>query len=155
MPKSFNQTIIDTSCFILLEKIGELDLIRKVFQSEIVTTDVVATEFKKELPEWVSVKQVENERFFTFLESEVDSGEASVIALAFEQQNSLLILDDLKARNLAMKLQLDYTGTLGLILKAKQLNIISLIGPIMHKIQQTNFRFSKIVLKEILDQAGE
>lgn len=128
MPKSFNQTIIDTSCFILLEKIGELDLIRKVFQSEIVTTDVVATEFKKELPKWVRINQVENKRFFTFLESEVDSGEASVIALAFEKIDAILILDDLKARNLAKKLQLDFTGTLGLILKAKQLGIIPLIS---------------------------
>ena len=88
------------------------------------------------------INQVENKRFFTFLESEVDSGEASVIALAFEKIDAILILDDLKARNLAKKLQLDFTGTLGLILKAKQLGIIPLISPIMHKIQQTNFRFS-------------
>lgn len=74
------------------------------------------------------INQVENKRFFTFLESEVDSGEASVIALAFEKIDAILILDDLKARNLAKKLQLDFTGTLGLILKAKQLGIIPLIS---------------------------
>jgi predicted nucleic acid-binding protein len=41
MPKTI---ISDTSCFILLSKIGELDLLQKLY-GEIFTTSVIAEEF--------------------------------------------------------------------------------------------------------------
>jgi predicted nucleic acid-binding protein len=53
--------------------------------------------------------------------SQIDLGEASTIALAKEMESSLLLLDDLKATKLAAKLNLKFTGTLGVILVAKQL----------------------------------
>lgn len=155
MQKDFKRIIVDTSCFILLNRIGELDLIRRVFKTEIITTEIVSNEYIKSLPDWVQIKRPANNRLFTFLNSEVDAGEASVIALALEERDCILILDDLKARKLADKLQLDYSGTLGLILKAKQSGIIETIVPIMNKIQTTNFRFSEEVFRQILALAGE
>lgn len=50
----------------------------------------------------------------------VDAGEASAIALALEMELPLLILDDLKGRKLASSLNLRYTGTLGVLVTAKQ-----------------------------------
>ena len=52
-----------------------------------------------------------------------DAGEASAIALAAENQPSLLIIDDLKGRKLAQKLNLTITGTLGLILTKERRRI--------------------------------
>lgn len=86
---------------------------------------------------------------------EVDKGEASAIGLALEIDNALLILDDQKARKLAERLSLNYTGTLGILLKAKGLGILSDIRPLLQKIQQTNFRFSDKVLNDILQAADE
>src|SRR5438045_2888389 len=77
------------------------------------------------------------------------------MAFAFEEENSLLILDDAKARKLASSLNLNFTGTLGLFLKAKQLGIIADIKPLLEKIQKTNFRFSESILKDILKEANE
>jgi predicted nucleic acid-binding protein len=54
------------------------------------------------------------------LEREIDSGEASAILLALEIHGSILIIDDLKGRKVASQMSLKYSGTLGLILKAKQ-----------------------------------
>lgn len=88
-------------------------------------------------------------------EAEIDKGEASIIALALETKNSLLILDDFKARKLAAKLQLQFTGTLGVFLKAKETGIIQSVRPVLEKIQQTNFRFSEKILSDILVAAGE
>lgn len=85
----------------------------------------------------------------------MDKGEASAIALALEVEKALLILDDFKARVLADKLQLNYTGTLGIILKAKEIGVFKTIRPIFEKIQKTNFRFSEKILKEILKEANE
>jgi predicted nucleic acid-binding protein len=49
MPKTI---ISDTSCFIILANIGELDLLHKVY-GQIVTTPDIATEYGEPLPEWV------------------------------------------------------------------------------------------------------
>lgn len=49
------KTIIsDTSCFIVLQNIGELDLLHKVY-GEVLTTAIVAEEFGEDLPEWVKI----------------------------------------------------------------------------------------------------
>jgi len=47
--------ISDTSCLILLEKIGELYLLQKLF-GKIITTQIVADEFGSRLPEWISIQ---------------------------------------------------------------------------------------------------
>jgi len=154
MPQEFNIVIEDTSCFILLDKINELDILQKLFHT-VLTTEDIAIEFRKELPVWVHIKVVANKEYQRILRLEVDNGEASAIALSIEEDNTLLILDDGKARKLAAKLNLPYTGTLGVLLKAKQSGIIPLIRPIIEKIQETNFRFSDRYYREILLLAQE
>lgn len=154
MLQEYDVVIADTSCFILLDKIGEIELLRKTFSS-ITTTQTIATEFGKQLPDWIIISPVQNISYQTLLELEVDAGEASAFALSVEYNSSLLIIDDLKARRLADKLLLNYTGTLGVILKAKELNLLSSVKPLLNKIQLTNFRFSEKVLNEILSIANE
>lgn len=75
--------VSDTSCLILLEKIGELDLLHQVF-GEILITQEVADEYGLSLPEWISVQNPNNKNYQKILEASVDKGEASVIALAVE-----------------------------------------------------------------------
>jgi predicted nucleic acid-binding protein len=77
-------------------------------------------------------------------------GEASAIALAKETEDALLLLDDLKARKLAGKLNLKITGTLGVINKAKQRGIISKVKPLIDKLLNTDFRISENIIAEIL-----
>jgi predicted nucleic acid-binding protein len=89
------------------------------------------------------------------LELQLDKGESSAIALALEIPNSVIILDDQKARRVAEKLALDVTGTLGVIIKAKSKNIISSIKPFLQKLKTTNFRLTEAIEKEALKQAGE
>lgn len=52
-----HKTIIsDTSCLILLDKIGELEILNKLF-GIITTTIEVASEYGKELPFWFEIRQ--------------------------------------------------------------------------------------------------
>ncbi len=154
MPQEYSIVIADTSCFILLDKVTELHLLQKVFGT-VTTTQDIANEFRKELPVWVKIETVVNKEYQFLLQLEVDNGEASAIALAAEKQNALLILDDNKARKLAARLDILYTGTLGIILKAKQSGVIPSIRPILQKIQLTNFRLSERNYQEILSLANE
>ncbi len=148
----YEVVIADTTCFILLDKIGELNLLRSLFGS-VVTTTIIASEFGDSLPEWVRIKEVKDVLFQSTLD--VDRGEASAIALAIESPPSLIVLDDDKARKKARKLQLNVTGTLGLFLKAKREGIIPDVKSMLIKVQKTNFHYSESVFNEILKLAGE
>jgi len=152
MRKNYEIVIADTTCFILLENIGEFNLLRSLF-SKIVTTNTIAAEFGSPLPEWIEIRTPKNISFQNSLD--IDAGEASAITLAMESESALLILDDNKGRKTAEQLNLQYTGTLGIILKAKNVGLITSVKPIFQKIQQTNFRFSKKVLDEIYALANE
>ena len=146
--------ISDTSCLILLHKIGELDLLRKVYDT-VSTTPEVALEFIEELPEWIKIESAKDKKYQNFLETQIDKGEASAIALAAETESSLLLLDDLKARKLAKKLNLRFTGKLGVIHKAKQIGAIEKVKPLIEKLQATNFRISENIIKELLRRNEE
>lgn len=150
-----HKTIIsDTSCFIILSNIGELDLLQKVY-GEIITTSTIAEEFGEDLPNWVKIQNVSDKLRVQILELQIDKGESSAIALALEIPDSTLILDDYKARKMAESLGLNFTGTIGIIIKAKLENIIPSIKPLLDKIKQTNFRISADIELQAYKEAKE
>ena len=147
-------TLADTSCLIALDNVGELDILKKIF-GQVMITPEVKEEFGKELPEWFIIENFQNYRFFNFIAEFVDIGEASIIALAFENPSSLVVLDDLKARNIATKLGLKVTGTFGVLLIGKELGIIPQVKPILQKLKSVSFRLSEELESKILEMAGE
>lgn len=76
------------------------------------------------------------------LELQLDKGEASAIALALEFKYSILIIDDNKARKIAEQLGLTITGTLGVIIRAKQKGIIDSVLSIVERLKSSGFRIS-------------
>jgi predicted nucleic acid-binding protein len=99
MPKV---VISDTSTLIIFQKIDEFNLLRKVY-GELITTPEIAEEFGEKIPDWIKIETVEDKKYQDFLETQVDLGEASAIALATEYEDVLLLLDDLKARKVATR----------------------------------------------------
>lgn len=146
--------ISDTSCLIILSKIDELGLLKKLGK-RIYVTPIIHKEFGKSLPDWVEISLPNNTHYQQILEMELDKGEASAIALSLDMDNPILILDELKGRKIADRLNLRYSGTFGLILKAKQIGLIKSVKPILNKIRSTNFRFSEKLFETIIDQADE
>lgn len=150
-----HRTIIsDTSCLILLEKIGELSILNKLF-GNITTTSEVAEEFGQQLPPWFEIKDPKDKNYQAIIEASVDKGEASAIALAIELDDCLLIIDDLKGRKFAHQLGLTIIGTIGVIVDAKLTGIIPSVKPILSKIKSTNFRITEKLELLILKRAGE
>ncbi|MBS1946828.1 MAG: DUF3368 domain-containing protein [Bacteroidetes bacterium] len=151
MPKII---IADTSCLIILTNIGELELLHKLY-GRITTTLDIATEYGDRLPEWIEIVNATDKSKQQLLELQIDKGESSALALALEILDSIIILDDNKARRTAHQLGLTYTGTIGVIVKAKLQGIVPSIKPILSKIKQTNFRLSAETELQALKQAGE
>jgi predicted nucleic acid-binding protein len=149
------EIISNTSCLIILDNIDRLDILQKLYQT-IHLTEEVAQEFGKPLANWMIVDVVQDKNYLRILNASVDLGEASTIALAVQMPGeSVMILDDLKARKLAKQLDLKYTGLLGILLKAKQQNIITSVSDILAQFRQVNFRFSEKLETEVLKLAGE
>ena len=145
MQEKYDIVIADTSCLILLSKIEEIKLLSLIF-SKVTVTSIVANEFGLLLPKWIEVIDNSKDKSINLLEMEVDKGEASSISLCLEYKNPLLIIDDLKGRKLASKLKLNYVGTFGILLKAKELGLIENPGMLIEKIRNTNFYFSDKLL---------
>lgn len=146
--------ISDTSCLIVLSKIGELELLHKLY-GQIISTPEIADEFGESLPNWVAIEKVADVYKQRILEMQIDKGESSAIALALEIPNCTLIIDDFKARKIAQNLGLSFTGTIGIIIKAKLNGTIFSIKPFIEKIKGTNFRISPELELQALKEAGE
>lgn len=114
-----NVVISDTSCLIVLDKIGQLDLLNPG-NARLFVTPTIAQEFGKPLPGWLKIRAPLNQNLQFLLEENIDPGESSAIALTLEMPGCLLILDDLRARKMAKSMSLRVTGTLGVIAAAKR-----------------------------------
>lgn len=146
--------ISDTSCFIILIKINQLDLLKKVY-GFVITTSEILNELGETLPDWVEIKNPSDPIRQLLLESMVDKGEASAISLALEFPGSTLIIDDYKARRTAENAGLIVTGTFGVIIKAKKMGLISSVRHMLLEISLTDFRISDELVKIVLKEAGE
>jgi predicted nucleic acid-binding protein len=144
------QTLIisDTACLILFDKIGKLNVLKDLFQTVTITSKI-AEEFKKETPNWIIIQDPKNTSNFNAFSEILDPGEASAIALSKEIDDCLLILDDLKARQLADELNLKYTGSIGILILAKRKGLIADIDVVITKIQATNFRISNVIINKL------
>jgi len=146
--------ISDSSCLIALENIGMLDLLKHLYGNIIISREV-ATEYGSKLEKWMTVRDITNKTYLRILSGIVDEGEASAIALYFEIKDSTLILDDLRARNLARDLGIKYTGLMGVLIKAKQKKLIGAVKPVLIKLEANNFRISENLKHSILKLSKE
>ncbi|AXJ02526.1 putative nucleic acid-binding protein, contains PIN domain [Cyclonatronum proteinivorum] len=148
-----NVIVSDTSCLILFYKIGEFDLLKKVF-GKLQITKTVQKEFNQSIPDWIEIVEP-NTDLQKGLISNLDKGEASAIALASEHDNSLLIIDEIKGRKVAKEMGISVTGSLGVLIAAKNRGHIQNVKPFIDKIQQTNFRISKELIERLLENVNE
>ncbi len=77
------------------------------------------------------------------------------MALALEKKECLLIIDDNKGRKEARQLGLNFTGTLGVLITAKEKGLIGSISEIIQEIQNTNFRLRSDLINETKKRCGE
>jgi predicted nucleic acid-binding protein len=119
-----NKVIIsDTTCLIGLANIGRLDILREMYRSVLVTPEV-ASEYGDPLPDWITVQAVSDHHKITAFNKFIDLGESSAIVLALETGNAVLIVDDRRARQFALGLGLEITGTLGVLIRAYDTGVI-------------------------------
>jgi predicted nucleic acid-binding protein len=152
MPLSPDEIIIsDTTCLIGLTNIGRIDILREMYGSVIVTPEV-ANEYGDLLPEWITIQAVSDSNKVMILNKFIGLGESSAMALALEIENALLIVDDKRARQFALSLGLEITGTLGLLIRAYENSIIHDIDSVVASLRKADFRLpanTEVLIKSI------
>jgi predicted nucleic acid-binding protein len=147
-------TVADSSCLIALQAAGLIHVLPSLY-AEIVVPEAVALEVGTPLPVWVRIEDVKGRTVVDALRVELGAGEAEAIALCIENSASRLILDDKKARRTAARLQLPVTGTLAVLLRAKQHGLITSVKNALAALDVANFRVSEALAREVLRLAGE
>jgi predicted nucleic acid-binding protein len=103
---------------------------------------------------FIKISDIENSILFLTLSKLVDEGEASAITLALEKQADLILLDETDGRELADVHNLNYIGTIGILLKAREMGLISLSVPeILNNLKGTGFYLNKKLEKFILENS--
>jgi len=110
------------------------------------------TEFKK--ANWLQVTPLHDPSRADLL-SDLDRGEAEAIALTQELRANLVIIDERLARKHARRLGLKLTGTLGVLLEAKNRGYIGAIKPLIEQLVQGGIRLGEEVIAEALKLAKE
>lgn len=156
--------IVDTSPIYYLHRLGCLEILKKIY-GRIIIPRAVLNEIGagkiagEDVPvieayDWISVKDVNIPAFIKMI-TDLGQGEAEALALACVEKEPLLIIDDALARRIAKLHELRFTGTAGVLLKAKSDNHIIEIKPLMCKLKDAGFYLTDNLLSDILKIAKE
>ncbi len=156
--------ICNTTPLQYLHQIGCLQLLPQLYQQLIVPRAVVDELRQGELQgmdlpslgvlEWVSVQTVSSVDLRR-VPAGLDAGEREVLALALGKADPLVILDDAAARNQARLLGIYFTGTVGVLIKAKQTGLIPAIRPRLDQLDRAGFYLRPEVRAQVLELMGE
>lgn len=161
MPKT---VICDTSAIFYLHRLRYLSLLKKLYGNIIVPQTVVSElrqgrEEGQDVPDlreypWIQIKHIRIPKIIGLM-TDLGPGEAGVLALALEEPDALVILDDLLARKVTILQGIKLTGTLGILLKAKQKGHLQAIAPVMEELQKLGFWLSDSTKQNVLKLASE
>lgn len=156
--------ISNTSPIFYLHRLRLLDLLQKLYQKIIVPRAVVAEleagrRRGEDVPEidnceWIETRAIQSPQILG-LSTDFGPGETEVLALALEEPESLIIMDEKLGRKIARLRGLRVTGTAGILLKAKQEGHISVVRPFLDRLQEIHFHLSNPVRALILSRAEE
>jgi uncharacterized protein len=158
--------VCNTSPITNLAAIAHLDLLHQLY-GEIVIPQAVYDELtavqhpvpgtlEVQTLSWIQVQQVVDQSQVAEFQRKVDLGEAEALVLALEVSAERLLIDDAAGRTIALELGLTITGVLGVLLMAKQRQLIVAVRPLMDAlIAQAGFWVSAELYRRMLHQANE
>jgi len=158
------EVISDTSPLQYLHQLGFLHLLPALVGRIVVPPSVerellVGRERGFNLPDlakldWVEIRRPTSKPALPLI-NDLGPGETETLMLALEMPGSIVLLDDGLARRVAEILEIRFTGTLGLLLDAKQQGLVPTLRPLLDQLQTLRFRVSPQTRSTILERAGE
>ncbi len=164
MPEPAQLVVVNATPIISLALINHLPLLHTLYgevhvppavQSEVLAGGPQASGVAElQSATWIRNTPLADPRRADLL-SDLDRGEAEVIALAQELRANLVIIDERLARLVAKRLDIPLTGTVGVLLRAKASGLLPAVAPLLHTLQQNGIRLGPEIVAEALKLAGE
>ena len=159
------KVVVNTTPLIALSHVDQLDILKKLY-GEIIIPEAVYRELsvkaesicKKAVDrslEWIRVESIKNQMAKTMYKTQLHDGEVEVMILSKEIVADVVIIDDANAKKHAKYLGLPVTGTLGVLIKAKQEGHINELKPILHQMVENGIYISQSLIELCLKQVGE
>jgi predicted nucleic acid-binding protein len=158
--------VSDTTPLIGLASIGRLEILQELFgevyipqavYDETVTHGRAEGNAKQDVDNaaWIHIMQVQDRLAVNILLDEMDLGEVETIVLAGEMEANWVLMDEKKGRRKLSQLNIPKIGTIGVLLKAKQIGLISNLKHEIEGLQKMGFAISQMAVDEVLKMAGE
>lgn len=158
--------VSNTTPLIGLASVGRFDLLQRLFgeihiaqavYNEAVVAGREAGGAKREVSAalWIRTVSVQDRLAVEVLLDELDLGEAETIVLARELGADWVLMDEKKGRRKLAELGVKKIGTIGILLKARQIGVLPAIRPDLEQLRQQGFSMSQDVMDAVLRQAGE
>ncbi len=104
----------------------------------------------------IVVVEAENKLLIQHMTPYLHKGEIEAITLGLEKGAQLCLIDDRDGRDVALKNKLPVTGTLGLLLKSKELGFIRSVKENIDILRfEKHFWITDAIYENILQRAGE
>lgn len=157
--------ISNATPLIAFAKIGQLSLLQKMV-NKLAIPEAVANEISAypqgqpgfinlQQETWIGIQSISSEQQVNLLLPKLDRGEAEVIALALERQAQLVLIDELTARKVAESLNLNISGSVGILIRAKQVGEIVAVKPLLDAMTNQGIYFSQRFIDAVLRLVGE
>ncbi len=160
--------VSDTTTISHLTKIGQLNILKRLYTQLLIPEEVFSELMRgrKMHPEmlkvkeaeksgWIKVFKVKDRSLVNKLQRHLDLGESEAITLSMEMKADLLIIDEVKGRELAGKMGINIIGAVGVLIKAKEKGKIQRIKPYLKMLRDTGFRMKEDFYMRALAEAGE
>ena len=155
--------ISDSSCLILLSKIGRLDILKGLYQEifipeavyEEVTAKKDTAESLLKTSDWIRVCKVIDRDRLEDMPPQLHLGEREAILLYTDLNADLIIIDDNNARKEATRRGLRITGIIGILARAKDAGMIPAVRPLVEQLEREHFYISQDILNALYETIGE
>lgn len=104
---------------------------------------------------WLQMRSVSDRTAVAFLRERLDAGESEAIALALQIGADFVLMDEARGRRVAAARGLPLTGTLGVLLLAKEQSLIGHVAPHLADLMAEGFYLSDALREHVLRRAGE
>ena len=158
-----HRVVSNTTPIISLLKIGKLDLLKELY-GRIFIPYAVYQELERgknkayyinlAVLDWIEILKIESRELIAYIPN-LDDGEAEVIMLAKELNVDLVIMDEIIGRKYAKDFNLNITGTLGILLKAKEKGLISSVGILLDNLTEKDTWLNPKLIAKVKKLAGE
>jgi predicted nucleic acid-binding protein len=155
--------VCDCSPLVALALCDQLALLDALFSDVIIPENVYAEATIAEKPESVKIAdyaqgkvvKAANPLPVQLRENVLGRGETEAIALYWEKSADYLLVDEDKGRRFAKANGITIIGSLGILLLAKEKNLIPAVKPFIHILRASNIRIAEFLYQSILRLAKE